>query len=105
MTTGHWSWARPPIVKLFKINHFESLEGEGARARARAHRVPRERLGELESAAIARLATGPGGGEEPPPASPHGLRGASVAEHVRSDLISQRSLSGAGARAAAKPGQ
>ena len=34
-----------------------------------------------------------------------GLRGASVAEHVRSDLISQRSLSGAGARAAAKPGQ
>ena len=103
MTTGHWSWARPPIVKLFTINHFESLEGEGARARARAHRVPGERLGELESAAIARLATG--GGEESPPASPHGLRGASVAEHVRSDLISQRSLSGAGARAAAKPGQ
>ena len=64
--------------------HFDSLESEGTLA----HRIPRERAGSVERAAIARLA----GADEEPPSSPHGLGGTSVAQHVRTELI--RGLSG-----------
>ena len=73
--------------------HFDSLESECTLA----HRIPIDRAGEAERIAIARIVAGAAadGESQSEPASPRdlsGLSGASVAQHVRTELI--RSISG-----------
>ena len=86
------------LTNFSGICHFDSVE-TGA---TRAHRLPRERAGEVELAAVARVLLQADEGRDDEPASPHGLLASSapVEHHVRGELT--RSLSGGGGEGAKK---